>query len=361
MKAIKEGNDKTVSILCKHPNIEILNIFDKNGNNPIDISVYFGKISIFCKLLLNIFNKYNINNFNDINNNKYLNNIFNQKNINKWLNWCKKENNSGMYSFLTSLNDNAIINNNFQLLLSYITSLNEYEDENNENIIEIFNNIRSNEYISLYLFNNLKKESLLDINNVILNGLNNLSCSFNDDLLFLSNLINKKKFKNTIKNLTNKCLNNEIKTQESYMFFKKNLLNSNIWFLNSYNDDDNENNENENKDTDNDLLFNFIEKSVVLSELNKYKQSLKNDIIKLENEFNKQFKQLKYNIKKYNLGLNDDITQNKLVNRFDQSKDFMFSKGIKPLYSLKDIPFDNTVGMLYYLIYICIYIYISNC
>ena len=100
MKAVQNGHYKTVSVLCKSPKIKILDVHALSGMNAIDFSVYFGQVSIFCKLLLTLFERYNINSIDDLNNNKYIKNIFEPININKWLKWCEREQNFGMHSFI---------------------------------------------------------------------------------------------------------------------------------------------------------------------------------------------------------------------------------------------------------------------
>lgn len=56
-----------------------------------------------------------------------------------------------------------------------------------------YNDFRRDVATAEYLFNNLSQSSLIEIKNVVLNGLNNFECGFNDSLLFLSNSIDSNK------------------------------------------------------------------------------------------------------------------------------------------------------------------------
>ena len=79
-----------------------------------------------------------------------------------------------------------------------------------------------------------------------MNGLSNYETCFNDTLLFLCFLINQNLFITKLGNITNECLNNELKTIKKYCYFKNYLLHSNAWLLsnNSMTNDQNNNNNN---------------------------------------------------------------------------------------------------------------------
>ena len=62
MSAVKHGNEETVSILCSSSTVKIFEITNPTGENAVDIAVQYGHISIFCKLILTIFEKNGINN-----------------------------------------------------------------------------------------------------------------------------------------------------------------------------------------------------------------------------------------------------------------------------------------------------------
>ena len=64
--------------MCKHKKVKIL-------NNALDIAVENGHISIFSLLVLTLFERYNINNNNDLKNNKEISEILSKKIINKWI------------------------------------------------------------------------------------------------------------------------------------------------------------------------------------------------------------------------------------------------------------------------------------
>ena len=101
--------------------------------------------------------------------------------------------------------------------------------------------------MSDYIFNNCKKETLLDLCNVIENGLKSQECSFSDVFLFLFQKFNNKKFNETIESICKKCLSVKNKDDiKSYMYFKNNLLNSNIWATYRNNLDTNNSNNNNN-------------------------------------------------------------------------------------------------------------------
>ena len=111
------------------------------------------------------------------------------------------------------------------------------------------------------------------------------------------------------------------------------------------NENDSKLQENENK---NETLFESIQTDVLTNELNIHKEYLRNELIELQTKFKSQFKQLKNNIKEYNLGKDNEISQNELKNRYfatiETQQDFMSELGILPFYKSREMPYDNISG-----------------
>ena len=123
-------------------------------------------------------------------------NILTISKINQWLKWCQQRKNNGLQSFLTNVNENGILNKDFQYiysLLDGVSSLSNIDKitQNNENK---FFNYKHDMYISQYLFNNLSESCKNEIFNVISNGMKHYQLCFNDSLLFLLYLIDENKF-----------------------------------------------------------------------------------------------------------------------------------------------------------------------
>ena len=295
-------------MLAKIGNVKILDIKNSDGWDALDIAVGCGHISIFSFLVVTLFETYNISNI------KSVRRILSDENMNKWIEWCEIEKNTGLYSFLTLLNESGLKEEKFGKILSYLSNASN-EMSGNIGLLELeenYNIIRKDDFIANYLFNNLKKESLIDLFNVIMKGMNDYELSFNDSLLFLCKLINNNEFNKNIKNITQKCLNYQTKTQEKVLFFKNYLVKSNIWCKN-VNDKDFEEKEEKNKNNNNkNTLFDSIHSKVLSKELNIHKEYLKNKLIELENKFNKQFKQIKNNIKEFSLADSEGISQIKI-------------------------------------------------
>ena len=95
-------------------------------------------------------------------------------------------------------------------------------------------------------------------------------------------------------------------------------------------------------------IFDEMKNGIILNELSKQQQFIKNEFIKLEKEYTKQFKQLRENIIEENIGFEGHIAQNKLeyfhVKESQFKQDFMKINGIKSDYATKDMPFDNVNG-----------------
>ena len=81
-------------------------------------------------------------------------------------------------------------------------------------------NVRKDSNIANYLFEKLKKDSLLDVFKCVNDGLLKQECGFNDSLLFLCKLINNDQFNKNVSQIADDCLSNKSKTIKSRNFFK---------------------------------------------------------------------------------------------------------------------------------------------
>ena len=209
------------------------------------------------------------------------------------------------------------------------------------NIDQLYLETRYDESVANYLFNNMEKEHLEGLANVINQGLLKKECGFNDCLLFLSKMVNNKKFVENIKKITTDCLSNDKKTIKTYHFFKNNLLNSKIWSIPAEDESTNKQNTNVNNDEhklDTDIaydmyidttqnyssynysqandekqktvsksvytLFDEIKTNVLLDEFINQQKFIKDEICKMEKEFNEEFEHLTNKIEYHNLLLN---------------------------------------------------------
>ena len=230
-----------------------------------------------------------------------------------------------------------------------------------------------------YLYNNCKKETLSDLCLQVENGLTKQECLFSDVFLFLFQKFDQDKFNETIESVTKHCLNSKNKDDiKSYRYFKNNLLKSNIWatYQNSSNNNNNDNNinnnyyynsniniynnesqynydEQKNKDHDKQeseklTVWGKISQVLESCELKQEQEKLKQELIKLENDFQEHFDYLKNNIKKFNLAKYDALSQNKLSNMYNPSKDFMNDengiKGVQPDKKLTELAIDFESG-----------------
>lgn len=160
--------------------------------------------------------------------------------MNQWLSWSQQTQNFGMFGFLTKLNENGFKRNSFRIIESMVSSANidSSHSNGNDNISRLFERFKKDKFVANCLLSKLKKESLMDIKNVVNNGVVNQECAFNDSLLYLSRLVNNMEFNKIMEDVTDECLNSDKKTVKKYQFFKNNLLNSNIWAVNATDETD---------------------------------------------------------------------------------------------------------------------------
>ena len=361
MVAIENSTQTCVKELCKRHDLKILESKNEEDKNGIDLAVQSGNVAIFSILIITLLDRYNIDTIEGLLKNST---FFNEKLILSWLDICQTVNNAGLFAFLTSMYENPIKEKNFGLLRS---SLETSIEDNNSALTSVLNQNRKDLQVSNYLFKHCKIETLNDLSKVITNGLSKQECGFNDSLLFLAKMVNNELFNQTLDNVTKDCLTASRKTIEKYTFFKNNLLNSNIWAINVNEDEDKGKNKNKNEnqnekkngsvtsdektateaeaDIGDGLLFNKVELSSIENELMNQKQFIKDEIIKLEKEHLKDWQEVKYSIKVWNVGLYRQISQTKIVNKYtSKMEDLMSEFGIQSDYKLNELPFDNVNG-----------------
>ena len=188
----------------------------------LDYTVFHGQVSVFAKLLLMILDWYQIKNWQNFD--KL--NVINDQDINKWILECQGENFSVLEGLLRDLANKGIKYKNFDILY---TMLENTSDNTSDQIEDLSLKYKKDFHTVKYIFSKCQKETLIDLSNVINNGLKNKECGFDDSLLFLSKLVNSKQFIGNLEKTTKECLSHEYKNTQSYNFFKNNLLNSNVW------------------------------------------------------------------------------------------------------------------------------------
>ena len=325
-------------------------------------------MSSFASMLLKLIDIYDINdmkqlsskdNDNDNDGGCTIGEVVNDKQFEKWIGLCLENKETVFWSFLTTLYNVAWKNNNLSLFISILSKncLESTKFQVNEEVSELSDKYQRDYKTAMYLFNNLEKDTLNDLSNVINNGLSKQACGMNDSLLFLSKMIDTHKLTKCLEKVTNQCLTNQNKTIESYTYFKNNLLDSNVWACpikcvseNNNNNNDNNNNitktapvetksneiendKNANVDTvnvsDSDdikLLFDEIKSNIMDQELKIQQMFIQNNILSIETNNNKAWKRL----------ISDEINQR-----------LSFGREIKTpesRYNLSSLPFDNISG-----------------
>ena len=291
---------------------------EKEVKDCLEIAVSGGCVEIFINLVNALLEQNNVGTWNEL----IELGVVNANSIDRLWDCAIESNNSNMKSLLLNAKELGM-----DIAISLFNLLHD-NTGNNETFSANFAYYQKDEFIATYLFNHLDKSALDSISNVIDKGLKDKTCGFNDSLLLLANKINSKQFKNTIEQCTKDCLSNDLKDDKKYHFFKNNLLNSNIWSVN----------------TANSILFETINTNVINKELEKQKEFIKNSIVLQEKQFNESWNKL-LNFKNYCIGIDNQITQNKLIiedsnNRGDDIN-LMKEKGIKPDYRFEELPMNN--------------------
>ena len=269
----------------------------------MDFAAFYGNIAIFSLLVRTYFERENIVDIDSLNKNG----IFCQENIDTWYSYCEEQENTAFYSFLTQLINNGIKTNNFEFIQTLLNAgdedrVNGQEKEQTSTMDSKYENARKDMKIARYLFDNLKKQSLIDIGKTINQGLLEQKCGFNDSLLFLSKLINNNEFNKALEDTTRICLVKPVTKDESktdtnsdgtqlknkndkkHQFFKNNLLSSNIFA--SYVSDSNEDSGTSIED-ETVTLFEQINNNVCLSELKLQQEFIKDEMLKIEKNSSK--------------------------------------------------------------------------
>ena len=183
MTAIHHGNEQSVSLLLESPQImkKVLGIRNSAGYNALDIAVMNGHLSIFAKIVLKLFEKFQITNFKHLNECRF----FNEKKIVLWLDWCSKRGNLGLWSYLTNLYEKGVRIGNFSYIYGSLLIAKDKETAENENQLFVNYNVsKLNEMRCNHLLNNLSngcKNELFDtVISVMKSGILKQECCFDD-------------------------------------------------------------------------------------------------------------------------------------------------------------------------------------
>ena len=361
------NESKIKDLVLKNSNIFNCNESEKN---ILEYCVLNDKFAILLELLWHIMiNHFKCNNFNDL----IKNNVLNEKMLLKWINETKYSANQSLYLFLSSIYQHGWKNNSFEMfrfLIEIEYSKKNKNNETNDEVNDLTIQFRKDYFNAMYLKTQCKKETLNDLNNIIINALNKQECGFNDSLLILSKLIDSERFLKTMENVTQECLTNDKKNARKYLFFKNLLLNSNVWAMDASNsnetknaNDTNNTNDTSEVKTDMDpnsnvsdlnekieqslLLFDEIKKSILNNELKTQQMFIQNNVISEENNNLQVWNKLKLFGTKGNDGniTQDKIEGSKPLNR--DSYDFGWNdqhyyRLIEPQYIFDELPNDGT-------------------
>ena len=324
----------------------------------LERTVNTGRLQQFIKIILILINICNVNNVKELESCK----IVNQEMISRWINICNKMGFHVFSSFLTKLNENVLRKNSWDIfcVMFGINSDGNYNNSNNEEVEQLSVKFGKDLKSAKYLFNNCKKDTLIDLANVINNGLNRQECNFSDSLLMLSKMTDNENFTKTLANTTQECLSHEKKTIVKYCYFKNNLLDSNIWAMESESlkhvtsekdkkkedaiivkSDHEEKNEMPRK-----LLFDQVEEKVILNELKCQQMFIQNAIISEEKNNKDSFEKLK----QFGKTRTNDDTNITLLSKLLQmqrgrsSWDDLSYEMLHAKHSLNTLPFDNVNG-----------------
>ena len=193
-----------------------------------------------------------------------------------------------------------------------------------------------------YILQSCESTTLSDLCAKIDHGLKTQACSFSDVFLFLYSKYDSKSFNETIEHTTKNCLGVKNKNTQSYYYFRNNLLNSNIWSINRRDDKNcnNNNSINENKST---TIFGKICQDFESTELKQQQTNVKQELTTLQRNDPKLFDNLQNTIREYNLGINNEISHHKVINKYKPKHDYMNDKdcfGIHPSKQLNELPVD---------------------
>ena len=178
MDAIEQENEQTVAVLCDYS--YKTKISRDDALMCLNIAAICGNVSIFCNVMLVLFNQYNIKDMQNLEKKM----ILNENKIDSLLDICNKYQNYGLMSFLVNMQENGIKSNNFSFILSLLK-------HNRSNSTASENKISKDDYVDVakYLYSHLSKSCLAELKNVIKNSLLRNECQFDDSLLHLVNLI----------------------------------------------------------------------------------------------------------------------------------------------------------------------------
>ena len=385
MRAIACHSKESVDALCKCCKVDIVEVKDQDDkDNAISLAVKVGDAPIFARLILTMIKRKKISNISFA----QMNGLLTEKQMNQWLDICAKNVYSGFYGFLVKLNENGIKTNNFNFIVTLLSEVcdNTYS---NQSMQDSYYSLKCDNTIANHLFEHLNKSSLNDIFKVIENGMLDYKVCFNDSLLLLCKLVDENRFNSLMKQITKECLSSETKNIQKYLFFKNNLLTSNVWATstrmnnssNTYssnmtkentdnnsinttdgtntgattytttggiNDNDKDNKQEDEKnrhgddettDSSSKLLFSTVENDVIIKELAKQREFIKDELINLEENCNNDFKMIRDGTYEVNLGEKGMIRQDKLMFKHQHNVDLMSKYGIQADYKLHSLPF----------------------
>ena len=291
-------------------------------------------------------------------------------------------------SFLNQLDTQVFFDENIPKLMAIIepiaieynnTSESTSDKSNDSNIDfsdEWFNYRRDNK-IADYIYGKLSNEKDINIlerlSNVINDAIKNQSCPLTDSWMLLSKKINEKDFIDSIQHactigmkhgskLKETAENNDKKEEKEkednsvttgadleeankdtftqrQTYFKNYILPSNVFAQTVSNSND---------DIDDSkkllLLFDIIDNDVVSNELIRQKEFIKNEIIKIETNWNKEWNNIQNKIKEKNIAINSNIQQNTCIindeiNELLVTTDIMKQFGVQCKYnSINELP-----------------------
>ena len=230
-----------------------------------------------------------------------------------------------------------------------------------------------------YIFENCKEATLLDLTNVINDGLLKHECSFDDSLLLLCKMVDNEKFIQNLKTIADECLSNEKQNIVKSRWFIEAFLKSNIWASNTGNsnatdstnnkaaatsekssvesnqrNDSNADDTKTNEKKDDTLkqgktshLFDEFKETIIAQQIEHQKEYIREQMLELEKNHFSSFQDLQSGIKRFHLDPDYEVLRQSHLDRgkYDRSNIMSEKNGaIHPIYNINELPINNSQG-----------------
>ena len=311
--------------------------------------VLSGRLQEFIKVVKCLLDICDVNNWKELEASE----ILNEKMMLEWIDLCnssriKREKYPVFGSFLTNVIERVWKKKNwdvFCVMFGIDSNEQDQQQEQNEEVEELSIQFGKDYKCAQYLLNNCEKDTLVDLANVINDGLQKRECGFNDSLLILAKMTDNEKFLRTLSNVTEECLTHEKKNIFKHCFFKNNLLHSSIWTMEKEKEKEEKHDDDVANINKSKLLFDEVKEKIVLNELKYQQMFIQNSIINEEKNNHENWQKLKQFGVKKEVASNDDGNMEKCSKllQFENHK-IKACELLHVRYPLNTLPFDNVNG-----------------